>query len=100
MTDTVAVSWVRKRANRTMGLGEVEARVILAAADLAGEGTGVVVDAARLAEHADVSIGGLAQALTDLQALGLLAECETTMAGRLRLVLPIPGQLTVIKSDE
>ena len=101
MTDSKyqkATQWVRGQA--TDGLGDEDKRVILAVAHLAADGTGVVVDEDRLAEHADVSIVDLWLSLRRLQQQGLLASVEATMAGRLRLALPIPGIVTVIKSDD
>lgn len=96
MTNTQAVQWVRQEAKNLTGTGpdlaDPEKRVLLAIADLAGEGTGVAVDVDVLAEHADVNVLGLASALSKLHGMGLLARSETTMAGRLRLLLPIPGR--------
>jgi hypothetical protein len=101
MTDTEAVAWVRRNGEIDKDeLTDEDKRVILAVADLAGDGTGVAVDTERLAEHADVSVRVLAEALSRLHAVGLLATIESTMAGRLRIWLPILGKLTVIKNDD
>lgn len=101
MTDTEAAAWVRRNSEIDKGeLTDEDRRVIFALADLCGEGTAVAVDTARLAEHADVSVVALGLALSRLVGLGLVASTTGTMAGRLQVRLPIPGKLTVIKSDD
>lgn len=102
--DSKAVTWVCSEVPKVTATGpdlpDEEKRVILAVADLCGSGTGVAVDDSRLAEYADVHVLRLWEALRNLRRVGLLAGAEATMTGRLLLTLPIPGTVTVIKSDD